>query len=155
MTRWWARAHRDGDEDGVDQSQGQGWTKSRQGVVSPWCTIGPRTWRTRIDIWGVMYWLRDLGELGGFGLKTTGKVVSRFGPKNWGGSQGGMWHHRRACVEVKRLYEGPVVVRCFEPPMAGSFMYKCRGNHRMCNSLVNKRSGCSRQPPLPLLSCTG
>jgi hypothetical protein len=41
-----------------------------------------------------------------------GLVVSSS--KSWGGSRGGLWHHWRACIKAKRLYEEIMVVQCSE-----------------------------------------
>jgi hypothetical protein len=92
---------------------------------------------------------------------TDSKWVSQFGPKNrerqvcriwaskpWTGSRGGMWRHWKACVETKRLHEGPVAIRCMESimdhfvPWLSDSRQIPRDNLGMCNGSINKDSDC-------------
>jgi hypothetical protein len=91
------------------------------------------------------------------GLTTAGGRFAKFAPQNSrGGSQGGTWHHLRACVEAKRLREGLVAadvwnlfLTIFPSWLSGSRQIP-RGSHlRMCNSPINKNSSCPKQPSLP------
>jgi hypothetical protein len=53
-------------------------------------------------------------RFGGLSLKTTGWTVFGFEPQNPGavpvGIEGGMWHHREACIEAKLSHEGCMAV---------------------------------------------
>jgi len=55
-----------------------------------------------------------LAGFGSFCLKTMGDTFAGLGLKTRGTSQGGRWHHLRACVKAKVLREGSVVIRCKE-----------------------------------------
>ena len=125
---------------------------SSQGrCASTWCSDGQgraghasTSWRgvARLQVGLAVY----------LGLTTAGGRFARFGPQNsGGGSQGGMWHHLRACIEAKRLREGLVAadawnsfLTIFPLWLSGSRQIP-RGSHlRMCNSPINKGSSCPK-----------